>query len=589
MPITPVSAKYGRADTVQHRVSSSIRTPVFVDNAVLYAEYKVETDTINGITSSISPPIHDDYQFVHDRTYKLIETQDGIRLSHPHRPGMRYDGKIMFNGERLDSVNDTRPMLVIGTDEILNRLIVDNILESDYGTTLPLPNMKTRKLKDIEFEEPLVRLGQTLSVGFRTTDAVQKLMTKSYHSLNSFDIGYTFTGPRTGNHTTYSGADIGKHSRRFVAIDLYGVPIIEAIQHYGRFDNHALYMDRFGNLLYAPTVFAITSRLLGDSQGVGQIKNKPLLPNANRVLVEGRSRALNDLNITAVDDMELQKRMGSIRTTTIFNPLSKSPIQSRRSAAETLRGIKKVQRVVESKDHVNSWDLEPGDVVKYEAPSSGVVKYMALLEATHSTRTHSSDFVMMHNEAGLESIISMAESPSSLSYGTEDDKAFLEPIIEMSNTATINFNITPFVSTYIIGATQPRLHSVGEFPKPNDNAGVNRHSGMIIGHRTLSANNTSRGAIGVGASYSTQTNGSLAAGVLTVDDTSRFPSSGSIVVVSPEATKSVTITYTGKTPTTFTGCTPAGPITFTSDARVIYGRPRSHETRMCRARRQVVL
>jgi hypothetical protein len=589
MPTTPVAPKYGRADTIQHRVSSSIHAPVFVDNAVLYAEYQVNTDTANGITSSILPPTYDDFQFVHDRKYRWTETQDGMRVSHPHKAGMRYDGQIMFNGERLDSTDDTAPILIIGTDEILNRLVAKSVSADPHGTLMPLPNMQNRSLKDIDWDEPFVRLGQTVGIGFRTTDAVQRLFGKTYNSINSFDIGYTFTGPRGGMNTNYKGADVARHSKRFTALDLYGVPIIEAIQHYGRFDNHALYMDRFGNLLYAPTIFSLTSRQLGEATGVGEIKNKPLLASANRVVSQGRSRGFNDDNIVVVEDMELQKKMGAIKTTTVFNPLAKTPMQSRRAAAEALRGIKKVQRVVESQEHINSWDLEPGDVVKYEAPSSGVVKYMALLKATHSSRDHRSDFVMMHNEAGLESIISMAESKGELSYGSEEDQTFLSPVVEMSNTGVMNINITPFVSTFIIGSTQPREHSNG-LSKPDSNEGVNRHAGLIIGHRTTTVNDTARGAIGVGASRSTKTNGGLTAGgVLTVDSTTDFPTSGTIMVVSPEATKARTLTYTGKTTTTFTGCAPASAITYSTDARVIYARPRSHEMRMCRGKREVVM
>ena len=260
------------------------------------------------------------------------------------------------------------------------------------------------------------------------------------------------------------------------------------------------------------------------------------------------------------------------------------------SGERLLRGIKRVQRVIESKSHINSWDLEPGDVVKYEAPSTGIVKYMALLKASHTTRDHSSDFVMMHNESGIETIIAMSESTADLSYGNEEDATFLSPTIDLSNTGVINFNITPFVSTFTIGSTQPRQRSVGEHPKPDDNAGVNRHAGFIIGHRTTTVNDTARGAIGVGASRSTKTNGGLTGGgVLTVDSTTDFPTSGTIMVVSPEATKARTLTYTGKTATTFTGCAPASAITYSTDARVIYARPRSHEMRMCRGKREVVM
>ena len=108
-----------------------------------------------------------------------------------------------------------------------------------------------------------VTVGSAVSVGFRTTDAVQRLYGETYNSINSFDIGYTFTGPRGGMNTSYEGADIARHSKRFIAMDLFGVPIIEAIQHYGRFDNHALYMDRFGN---APLC---THCIFTDQQGIG--------------------------------------------------------------------------------------------------------------------------------------------------------------------------------------------------------------------------------------------------------------------------------------------------------------------------------
>ena len=60
--------------------------------------------------------------------------QDGIRVFHPHKAGMRYDGQVMFNGERLDSsADDTAPILIIGTDEILNRLVAKNISADNHG------------------------------------------------------------------------------------------------------------------------------------------------------------------------------------------------------------------------------------------------------------------------------------------------------------------------------------------------------------------------------------------------------------------------------------------------------------------------
>ena len=600
--ITPIVSISGRNDNVNKHISSSMRAPVFVDNAVLHAKYDINTDLVTGTTTNISPPPRGEFQYVHDRTYRLVETQDAIRLSHPHRQGIRYDGAIIFNGNKLDSTSDTPPLLIFGTEDTGKRLVPHSVGVDTSGTQLPLANMQSRRLKDIEFEEKVVRLGQTVGVGYRTTDGVQQLLKGVMHSLNSFDVGFSFTGPRVAKNTLHKGADIKKHSTRFVAQDFYGVGILETMKFFGRFDNHTLYMDRFGNLMYAPSVFSVTGRKLGDSKGVGDIKNKPLLGAVNQIISEGMSRGLNDDNRTIMDDLELQKKMGSVKTTEIYNPLSRTPTQSRRAGAESLRQNKKAQRAIQSKEHVNSWDLEPGDIVKYEAPSTGLVKSVAILEAEHNMRSQDSDFTMMTSEAGLESVIALSESKSELKSGSFEDTTFTVQTIDMSNTGDMKIYITPRVSTFSMGATQPRTSSEMQPPidppmaallKPNDNTGVNRHAGIIIGHREnndmILGSAPARGAIGVGGSYSTVCSAAISGGgVMTVTDTTRFPTSGALMVECSNSAESILITYTGKTPTTFTGCSNAGH-TISTPARVIYARPRGHETRMCRAQREVVM
>tara|TARA_R100000479_G_C6387756_1_gene203749 strand:+ start:127 stop:1119 length:993 start_codon:yes stop_codon:yes gene_type:complete len=330
---------------------------------------------------------------------------------------------------------------------------------------------------------------------------------------------------------------------------------------------------------------------MGDAKGVGDIKNKPLLGVVNQIVSEGQSRGLNDDNRTIMDDLEMQKQMGNIKTTTIYNPLIRTPTASRRGGAEALRANKKAQRVIKSEGHVNSWDLDPGDIVKYEAPSTGIMKSVAILNASHSVRKQDSDFTMMSNDPGIESIVAMAESKNDLEAGAGEDSAFLAPIIEMSTTGTANIYITPRVSTFTIGATQPRIHSGG---KPDSNAGINRHAGMIIGHRPRyrDAEGNARGAIGVGASR----RATVASGigftnelVLTEGVTGHFPDSGELLI-EDLAGQSKLVIYTGKAGwpfTTFTGAAPFGAIT--PGSRVISARPRSHEMRVCRATREVVL
>ena len=602
MPFTPVAPVVGRQDQTISHVSSSIRTPVFVDNGVLHASYTKVSDTITGTTTSISPPKRSDFQYVHDRTYRLNETQDGVKITHSHAGGVRYDGAIMFNGEKLSSVGDVPPLLMFGIKDTNKRLVPHSVETNATGTHLPLANMQSRKLSDFEFEERTVRLGQTVGVGFRTTDGVQQMLKGAYHSLNSFDVGFSFTGPSVGKNTLHKGADIRKHSTRFVAKDFYGVGVLEAMKFFGRYDGHTLYLDRFGNLMYAPSVFSMTSRKLGDAKGVGEIKNKPLLGVVNQIVSEGQQQGLNDDNRTVMDDLELQKKMGNIKSTTIFNPLARTPTASRRSGAEVMRANKKAQRVIQSKSHINSWDLDPGDIVKYEAPSTGIMKSVAILKSVHSVRNQDSDFVLMSNDPGIESIIAMAESKNKVKSGSSEDTSFLSPVLEMTNTGTARIYITPRVSTFRIGASQPRLLSnqqpqdVAPPPppfKPDDNSGVNRHAGIIIGHREnnsmITATAPARGAIGVGGSYSTTCNAAISGGgVMTVGDTTRFPSSGTLIVENTTLNECILVTYTGKTPTTFTGCSNAGA-TISTPARVIYARPRGHEMRMSRGQREVVM
>lgn len=605
MSVVPVAPLSGRHDATIGHVSSSIRAPVFVDNGVLHAKYTMITNQITGTTTNISPPKRSDFQYVHDRTYRLLETQDGVRLSHPHTPGTAYNGGIVFNGEKLSGSGNVPPMLIFGTEDTSSRLVPHSVSTSSVGSDLPLANMQSRKLSDVEFGEKLVRIGQTVGVGFRTTDAVQRLLIGAMHSINSFDVGLSYTGPRVGKHTLHKGADIRKHSTRFIAHDFYGVGILQAMKFFGRYDDHTLYMDRFGNLKYAPSVFAITNRKLGDATGVGEIQNKPLLGVINQIVSEGLTRGLNDDNRTIMDDLEMQKKIGSIKTTTIYNPLSRTPTASRRGGAIALRANKKAQQVIQSKNHINSWDLDPGDVVKYEAPSSGIMKTVALLKASHSLRKQSSDFILMSNDPGIESIITMTQHKTELESGGEDI-SFLNPIIEMSNTGISNIFITPRISTFRIGATQPRRLSNMQPPgvplpspfKPDDNSGVNRHAGFIIGHREnnslIAATASARGAIGVGHSYRTTATIPIAAGVLTVVSTERFPTSGTLFVEDITG-QSIHCKYTGKGATTFTGveavAAPGVPLVrpIVAGANVIYARPRSHEMTMSRGQREVVM
>ena len=607
----------GRDDAIQNAVSSTVRAPVFVDNTVLHAVYQRQRSLTTGSTITVSPPLTSDFQNVHDRTYRLIEEQDAVRLTHPNKHGTRYNKAIYFNGNKLTNNTDQYPLLIFGGVDSQQRLGPSTVQTTTYGSELVLPNMRGKSLKDIEFDEPTVRLGQTVGVGFRTTDAVQQLFLGIYHSLNSVEVGLSFAGPRAGTHTNYKGADIARHSTRFIAKDFYNIGIIEAMKYIGRHDYHTTYMDRFGNLLYAPVIFMLTGRELGDTKGVGTVKNKPMMRPTNRIISKGMTRGLNDTNTVIVDDMELQKRHGSIKASEVFSPLSRTPSQSRRTAAEGLRVNKKAQTVLVSEEHINSWDMDPGDVVMYKSPSSGIQRSVAILEATHSLREHASDFKIVR-DAGIESMLSVIGFSGEL-IDEEVDTITQIPLIELSNTGSVNIYVKPYISVFTYSGTQTRSfsnavspleegHSIAPRPtKGITDSNPNKQAGFIIGHRYSQANTTlgigttymtksARGAIGVGASLSTKITGGGAAQyihatkLLTVVSTVGFPATGTIMIVSQDSTLAYSAPYDAITATTFHITTSFGADkTWASNARVIYARPRGHEMRECRSRRQVVM
>lgn len=614
----------GRQDSILNEVSSTIRAPVFVDNTVLHAKYVRERDVITGQTMKVTPPITSDFQMTSARQYTLTEGADQITLSHRKTAGNHYTGPVYFNGVKLDDATDQYPLIIYGSEDSSQRLRASQVETSTYGTKMTLPNMRGRSLTDIDFDQQPVRLGQTIDVGFRTTDAVQYLFNDTYNSVNSFDIGFTLAGPRAGNNSYYNGGDIGRHSTQFISQNFQGVNVLAAMSFIGRYDKHTLYYDRFSNLLYAPNIFLLTDRKIGDSVGVSTVKTKPLTGNANQITVSGKNIALNDDNIINVDDMEAQKKDGSIKNKKIRDPLSRTKVKARLTAAEMLRFNRKAQTVLESDGHMNSWDLDPGDVVYYKSPSSGIEKYVALLKVEHSLRSQGSNFLMVREDNTLEGMISALASSGRVESQEQD---YVSQILthDFSSMGNVQLFVEPSVSVFIYTGTSPRRYSgnaSGEVwgdaagaagvdaaitIKYIDNTVPNKHAGLIIGHRYSQGNTTdgigttdiskaARGAIGVGASLSTTVSAYTHADTdITVASTDGFPESGALMVTSEESSKSMYLTYTGITDaTTFEGIarTPTaltGDVSFSPHAKVIYARPRSHEVGTWRSTKQVVV
>ncbi len=616
----------GRQDSILNEVSSTIRAPVFVDNTVLHAEYTRERDRITGQTVKISPPSSSDFQMTNPRQYNLTEGTDQLILSHATKAGSHYTGAVYFNGTKLDDSTDQIPAIIYGTEDTSQRLTVSEVQTATSGTKMMLPNMRGRSLDDINFDsQQTVVLGQIINVGFRTTDVVQHLFKGTYNSINAFEIGFVLAGPRAGNNTYYKGGDIARHSTKFISQNFQGVNMLAALKYVGRYDKHILIHDRFGNLLYTPDVFAYTDREVGDAKGIAEVKVRPLVGSANQITVRGRPMALNDNNIINVDDMDSQKRDGAVKNQRIDDPLSKTKVQARLTASQMLRFNRKAQSILDTRGHMNSWDLDPGDIVNYKTPSSGIDKSVALLKAEHSLRKHSSDFRLVRDDDTLEGMLAAFSSTGTI----ENDEAdFISQIQthELSNLGDIQLRVQPSIITHTLLGTQARVYShitasdnpyafsepmgaidPATYAREINNDMPNKHAGLIIGHRYSQGNTTNgigttdvtkaaRGAIGVGASLSTTVSAYTHVGTtITVASTDGFPTSGALMVTSEESTKSMYLTYTGITDaTTFEGVarTPTaltGDVSFSPHAKVIYARPRSHEVGTHRSKMQVVL
>ena len=77
---------YAKSSQTTGDVSIYTESPNLIDNAVIHGEY---TKTTTG-TYKVSPPTEGDFNISHDRSYRMIEGDGEIILSHNNN----YDGLI---------------------------------------------------------------------------------------------------------------------------------------------------------------------------------------------------------------------------------------------------------------------------------------------------------------------------------------------------------------------------------------------------------------------------------------------------------------------------------------------------------------
>tara|TARA_R100000900_G_scaffold46797_4_gene37603 strand:+ start:4207 stop:5877 length:1671 start_codon:yes stop_codon:yes gene_type:complete len=545
---TPTNAtyagrRYGRAKEVHNEIGAIAEKPTFVDNAVHHAVYESTQSTSK--KTQVSKPNQKHFQPTHPRRYRISEEQSSIRLAHT-----THEDSPFFNGEQL-SATSSRPMLLIAEEDDALRLRTQSVNTTAKGVRVELTNMRGKSITNYGMGDTShVRAGQTISVGMRSTDLVEKLFDKALHGLNS--------------------ASSKGVSTLFIAQNFNSTVVPTAVRFVGRHDHFIMYYDKFGNFLYAPKIFNNKDRQLGTQRGVAKTKIDPIVDVANRIVVKGNGIALNDSLSITVDDAEEQKKRGSIKEMKVKDPTVNNESKGRTAASQLLRLNKKAQGALQSNMHAQSWDFEPGDIVDYDSAIGKVQQ--AIIELEHSA-SGTSNFQLLSYEAGLEAVINSFGDSADL-----DDEEF-----EMNSSEQIAvLNKSGIGSSKIrmrgVLTVRPVIDKLTRTRTSAVNTGSDIHAGILLGHRN---NGYGAGRSALGFGITPRINGTHAAGAITVTSTAGFADSGHLILDNKSF-----VSYSGKTATTFTGVSLVSGAAIASPiAEIRMLRPRGHEMRTVKGKK----
>tara|TARA_R100000152_G_scaffold20682_1_gene15246 strand:- start:1452 stop:3233 length:1782 start_codon:yes stop_codon:yes gene_type:complete len=572
---TIVEPGTGRDDNIRSAVGSITEAPKFVDNAVHHAVYDRESHT-SGRYLSLSRFTTSDFQTTRGGRYRLIEEESAGRVTYPDRAGIKDDTSVFFRDGVL-SADSTPPMLLFADDDPSVRIRPDRVEAANFGNRFIFQNMQGKTLVEKGFEAEHVYTGQLTSVGLRTTDLVPRILKDHLHNFNSVSVGLPFSGPRAGTISSHKGADVSRHSMNFLAQDFKSVAVPSAIRFVARHDHYAIFFDKFGNFIYAPDIFYATDRKTGPNRGEGSVEVDPVVDVANRIVVRGSSVAINDIIEAIVDDAELQKKHGAVKSTTVSDPTAGTKAGARKTAAQLLRLNRKAQEAIKSEDHAQVWDIGPGDVVDYENPTTGNQTRRAVVEVNHRLRDGRSNLMLLSYEKGIEGVLMAFEDASAFNSEMDaSDNTQQRITLEKSGVGRANIRVFGEVIRRNVLSNLSRNNSAVTGITMT-NSGNDIHAGLLLGHRGYNAGDSSaRSSVGTGLTPRL-TGGSFSSTTITVSSTTGFPSTGHLLI-----NESIHASYTGTTSTTFTGVTvraPNGATIGSSGLSIRLLRPRSHEMR----------
>lgn len=382
--ITPTQ---GHFDASLDTMATKLRAPVFVDNALHYA--KVESSS-EGNKVTIENNNAENYDLATEKAYSIVESESTVYLTHRETDGHSLKSAIYSSKGK----NATTPLLYGASDES-KRLLGKTTTTTNEGLRIELRNMKGRRLTSIGFDDNAVRLGQTIDVGFRTTDLAIRLGESITGSITSVSIGNPLN--------TVNSSQRRQHSNVFLAANFNGVNLITSLRYLSKHDNAVPVFNRFGSLLHVPMSYFSSLRVLDADNRLGNKDTIPLEDSQNRVSVRGRAVALNEDLIVTMDDRSRQQGRFDNDViegiTPVFDASITSMQQARRVARKMLKANSAMLGRVITQGHPSAFDLRPGDIVMYDGEKRVIV------EANHVMSRGTSDFTFVSIKSGIDGIL----------------------------------------------------------------------------------------------------------------------------------------------------------------------------------------
>ena len=176
----------------------------------------------------------------------------------------------------------------------------------------------------------------------------------------------------------------------------------------------------------------------------------------------------------------MQKKEGVVRQMRVKDPTATNIMQARKSANQFLRLNRKAQGAITSNAHARSWDISPGEVVKFKHESMDIDVNKAVIEVEHESIGESS-FQLASYETGLEGVLN-AFADDSEGDGIQNTDLENQIVkLEKSGIGRTELKVVGVVTARSITINQPRLTTDATIT--HNNSSPNVHSGVLLGHR----------------------------------------------------------------------------------------------------------